>query len=184
MTLVATQVKRRRGTTAENDAFTGAEGEVTVDLTTHELRVHDGSTVGGHTIPTKNYGYSKAESDNLLSGKANVALDNLTSAGKEVCANMAMPSNRYVSLTLGTSGATYTAPADGYFYLRKTGTALNQYAFISGGGIAQDVFNPISGTGTRSVWFPVKKGTIVTISYNMGGSTNTFRFVYAEGVSE
>lgn len=48
MVLVATQVKRRRGTTAENDAFTGAEGEITVDLTRKELRVHDGTKQGGY----------------------------------------------------------------------------------------------------------------------------------------
>ena len=50
MTLVATQVKRRRGTTAENDAFTGAEGEIVVDTERHELRVHDGVTQGGFKI--------------------------------------------------------------------------------------------------------------------------------------
>lgn len=50
MVLVATQVKRRRGTTAENDAFTGAEGEITVDTEKHELRVHDGQTQGGFKV--------------------------------------------------------------------------------------------------------------------------------------
>ena len=50
MVLVATQVKRRRGTTAENDAFTGAEGEITVDTEKHELRVHDGTTQGGFKV--------------------------------------------------------------------------------------------------------------------------------------
>lgn len=50
MVLVATQVKRRRGTTAENDAFTGAEGEIVVDTERHELRVHDGVTQGGFRI--------------------------------------------------------------------------------------------------------------------------------------
>lgn len=50
MVLVATQVKRRRGTTAENDAFTGAEGEITVDTEKHQLRVHDGETQGGFVI--------------------------------------------------------------------------------------------------------------------------------------
>lgn len=50
MVLVATQVKRRRGTTAENDAFTGAEGEITVDTEKHELRVHDGLTQGGFKV--------------------------------------------------------------------------------------------------------------------------------------
>lgn len=57
MTLVATQVKRRRGTNNENDAFAGAEGEITVDLTNKELRVHDGSgKKGGFRVG--HYSYS------------------------------------------------------------------------------------------------------------------------------
>lgn len=56
MTLVATQVKRRRGTNDENDAFAGAEGEITVDLTNKELRVHDGSgKKGGFRIGHYSY---------------------------------------------------------------------------------------------------------------------------------
>jgi len=39
-----------RGTAAQNDAFTGAAGEVTMDTTTNQLRVHDGSTAGGHKV--------------------------------------------------------------------------------------------------------------------------------------
>lgn len=50
---VATQVKRRRGTAAENNAFTGAEGEITVDLTNKTLRVHDGETLGGTAVETQ-----------------------------------------------------------------------------------------------------------------------------------
>lgn len=37
----------RRGTTAENDGFTGAEGEITMDTQKKSLRVHDGQTQGG-----------------------------------------------------------------------------------------------------------------------------------------
>jgi len=40
----------RRGTTAQNDAFTGAIAEVTVDTDRDSLRVHDGVTVGGKEI--------------------------------------------------------------------------------------------------------------------------------------
>ena len=47
---MSTQVQFRRGTTAENDAFTGAIGEITVDTTKNEMRVHDGSTAGGFII--------------------------------------------------------------------------------------------------------------------------------------
>ena len=38
------------GTTAENNSFTGAVGEVVVDTTNKELRVHDGVTPGGKLI--------------------------------------------------------------------------------------------------------------------------------------
>ena len=40
----------RRGTTTQNNAFTGALGELTVDITLDTLVVHDGSTAGGHTL--------------------------------------------------------------------------------------------------------------------------------------
>ncbi len=37
----------KRGTTNENDNFTGAIGEITMDTDVKTLRVHDGETVGG-----------------------------------------------------------------------------------------------------------------------------------------
>jgi len=42
-----TIVQFRRGTTAQNDAFTGEQGELSVDTSKTTLRVHDGSTAGG-----------------------------------------------------------------------------------------------------------------------------------------
>ena len=45
-----TVVQFRRGTTAQNDAFTGAVGEVSVDTDKDTLRVHDGSTAGGFEV--------------------------------------------------------------------------------------------------------------------------------------
>ena len=47
---MATQVQFRRGTTAETSGFTGAVGEVTVDLTKKTCVVHDGSRVGGFPL--------------------------------------------------------------------------------------------------------------------------------------
>ena len=41
------QIQFRRGTADEHKNFTGAEGEITVDLTNKTLRVHDGETAGG-----------------------------------------------------------------------------------------------------------------------------------------
>jgi hypothetical protein len=42
-----TTVQFRRGTTVQNDAFTGSVGELSIDTTLDELRVHDGVVAGG-----------------------------------------------------------------------------------------------------------------------------------------
>lgn len=47
---MATQVQRRRGTTAEHSTFTGAVGETTVDTSKDTVVVHDGSTQGGFPL--------------------------------------------------------------------------------------------------------------------------------------
>lgn len=48
---MATQVKRRRGTAAENASFTGAAGEIVALTDTGQLAVHDAATAGGKVIP-------------------------------------------------------------------------------------------------------------------------------------
>lgn len=45
-----TQVQFRRGTTTQNNNFTGAVGEITVDTNLDVLRVHDGNTAGGFAM--------------------------------------------------------------------------------------------------------------------------------------
>ena len=47
---MAIQVQFRRGNKDQNDAFTGALAEVTVDTTQNTLRVHDGIEEGGYTV--------------------------------------------------------------------------------------------------------------------------------------
>ncbi len=39
-----------RGTTAENDLYTGADGELTLDKEAKNIRVHDGVTPGGEVF--------------------------------------------------------------------------------------------------------------------------------------
>jgi hypothetical protein len=47
---MATEVRRRRGTTIEHSTFTGAVAELTVDLTKDTVVVHDGATQGGFPL--------------------------------------------------------------------------------------------------------------------------------------
>jgi hypothetical protein len=64
----ATQVKLRRGTAAQIAAFTGAEGEVTPDMTNKRLVLHDGVTPGG--TPQATEAYVNAQIAVLQSGLA------------------------------------------------------------------------------------------------------------------
>lgn len=47
---MSTQVQQLRGTTAENDVFTGKSGVLTVDTEKKDIRVHDGVKQGGYSI--------------------------------------------------------------------------------------------------------------------------------------
>ena len=51
---MAKQLLLRRGTSADNDAFTGEQGEITFDNTNNRLRVHNGIKEGGYEIPRSN----------------------------------------------------------------------------------------------------------------------------------
>jgi len=49
--MTTTQVQRRRGTQAENDAFTGASGELTYTTDTERIAMHNGTGAGGMLFP-------------------------------------------------------------------------------------------------------------------------------------
>lgn len=70
------QVQLRGGTEEENDSFTGAQREVTVDTTNNTLRVHDGTTTGGHPL-TQGTASTDADDDTIIKrdewGRAQVA---------------------------------------------------------------------------------------------------------------
>lgn len=47
---MAKRLQIRGGTTAQNNAFTGAPREISVDTEIWQLRLHDGTTPGGHVV--------------------------------------------------------------------------------------------------------------------------------------
>ena len=80
-----------RGTTAQNDAFTGAAGEVTVDTDTNELRVHDGSTAGGFAVAKKS-AIPTVNNATLTIQKNGTTVNTFTAnASSNVTANITVP---------------------------------------------------------------------------------------------
>jgi microcystin-dependent protein len=71
---MAKQIQLRRGTTAENNGFTGAVGEVSVDTDKEVLVVHDGVTAGGFPVAAR----ANANGTISLIKKDGVVLDTLT----------------------------------------------------------------------------------------------------------
>lgn len=97
------------------------------------------------------------------------------------------PSNRYIDLELGASGSTYTAPANGWYYLQKISGANNQHSFIlalKDGETATEYgaleWTSMGNNGNANM-LKVPKGKKVQIHYNLTGATEIFRFIYAEG---
>ena len=100
----------------------------------------------------------------------------------EYIAHQAMPSDKYIDLTLGANGSSYTAPADGYVYLWKVSNAADQYITLTNrsNGLAIHQWTPLNGGGCAG-YIPVSKGDIVDYTYTAGGAVNIFRFIYANG---
>lgn len=121
----------------------------------------------------------------LFNGKVDLDLDNINPSAnaKSYFAGIGMPSNSYDNLTVGASGTTYTAPANGYFQasFNTDSSGFHYIHFVSGhlGTTFFDMTNSINGL---LMYLPVLKGSTFLLSY--GGVTfDNLKFIYAQGES-
>ena len=110
-----------RGTNAQNNAFTGAAGELTMDTTNKELRIHDGETQGGKVV--------SVPTGTVVPFAGATAPD-----GFLICDGSAISRTRYADLfavigtTYGTGDGNSTFNLPNYTYARLlTGTAVDVY---------------------------------------------------------
>lgn len=93
-----------------------------------------------------------------------------------------MPSNKYIDLTLGASGSSYTAPANGWIFVGGMSTANSGYFNLvntSAGSLTFSLQKPAASQGGGG-YIPVNKGDTFTLSYNVF-NIDMFRFIYAQG---
>lgn len=98
-------------------------------------------------------------------------------------AGWSAPSSVSTNLTLGSSGATYTAPANGWVVIEKATAGTGQWISVynnTGSGVGFNIAYYSSGYGIR-ISVPVSKGDEFQVNYSLTGSTSVFRFVYAVG---
>lgn len=120
---------------------------------------------------------------NLIAGNPNSAnpdLSNITNTAKTTIVHNASPSTVYQALTVGADGSTYTAPADGYFWLNGASNT-SAYARLTNNTTLMWLQDQIDNAyGNLSILFPIAKGETVTLQY--GGTTSlALQFFYANG---
>jgi hypothetical protein len=121
---MSTQVQFRRGTTTQNNAFTGANGEISIDTDVKTIRLHDGTTGGGASIM-------------MNTTTAQTALNKTFSTGSVWTGNS-------VGLAYGGTGSSLTGVAGAVAYSGSSGLGL------SAAGTSGQIL--VSGGTNSPVW--------------------------------
>ena len=137
---------------------------------------------------TSNPSYDILHTGNLVTGN-NITISEPNSTGvrtisgpsNEYMAHMAMPSDKYVDLTLGATATSYTAPADGWAVISKKVTAANQSVSLGISNSVRYCCLVPTNSGSANTSLPVRKGANFYCTYSAGGNLDFFRFVYAVG---
>ena len=145
---MSTQVQFRRGTTTQNNAFTGANGEISVDTDVKTIRLHDGVTGGGAAIM-------------LNTTTAQTALNKTFSTGSVWTGNA-------VALAYGGTGSSLSAVAGAVAYSGASGLGL------SAAGTSGQVL--VSGGTGSPVWVNASSlttgtATVATTATNIAGGS-------------
>jgi len=131
---MATQVQFRRGTTTQHVTFTGAVGELTINLSNIALRVHDGITTGGVEMARRDL---LNVDGNINISNANVTMGNLTVLTRATLSNVRYPTNR------GTTGQILTTDGVGNAYWANGGATpagANYYVqYANAGQLASSI---------------------------------------------
>lgn len=175
---------------------------VQVNTSTAKIAMYSGGGIGSQT---KNFGLNEAENYNYDTGVLTNALEvarvivdsnaKITSftpkttfhavdySDTEYIAHQAMPSDKYVNLTVGATGSSYTAPADGYVAVRGNYNASGAFIVLANQANNLAIFSRHYNTSNYEtrLFLPVSKGQSFSLSYSSITSWNYFRFIYANG---
>ena len=149
-----TILQLRRGTTAENAAYTGASGEITVDTTLNKVLLHDGSTAGGAATVGNlqgNIQLGKTGTNEIDTASGNLTID---SAGGTIT----LDDNVTISGNLTVSGTTTTVDST---------TVSIQNAFVFEGATDdahETTLTTIDPTGDRTISLPNVSGTLPVLA--------------------
>lgn len=192
---MTTAVQHRRGTTAEHAAFTGLEGELTIDTTKDTAVIHDGTLTGGYPLAKENLANVTTSGLSSISGAATASddkffifdqsatsLKTITRAElnnaieQDALANVAITGGTINGTTIGgttaagVSATTLSASSTVTF----TGLSASQAVFTNASD--QLVSNAITGTGN------VVMSTSPTLVTPVLGTPSSATLTFATGL--
>ena len=191
---MSTQLQLRKGNTAQTQIFTGALAEVTVDIDQDTVVVHDGVTVGGHYVISKQQfnqnvaninafvqsAYNKANTGGVFTGNVSIN-QNLVVSG-----NLVVQGNTVINET--TINATSISTNDLLFIANTTNAIRpNTGALLIDGGASIDknlfigeklIINQVYDYGTGRVQITGNTfvvGDFIGKEIHAQGGTNLYR---------
>jgi len=194
---MSTQVQYRRGTATENNAFTGALAEITVDTTNWTLRVHNGVTAGGGgniaTVAYVTAQIAALSANSITDGTSNVKVYNNGNVATTVAgtANVLVVTTTGANIA-GTLNATGTIVGGSLSVSTGNITAGN---LVLSGAIEDSAQLDIRTTASNGNIVLTPNGTGVIVAAkdivngqangvgNIGSSTGYFNTVFAKATS-
>ena len=109
-----TVIQIRRGTTSQNNSFTGAAGELTMDTTLGVLVVHDGSTAGGQTMIGDTATQTMTNKTLTSPTLTTPTIDSITKSGSDGSGDIGQSGNKYGTIYGLATSAKYADLAEKY----------------------------------------------------------------------
>lgn len=156
------------------------ESSLNVGQLTEAINNKQDKLIAGNNITIIGNTISASNAPGLEWGNISGTISNQTDLLDKLNQKMGSPSARYIDLTLAASGSNYVAPANGWFSFAKASTAQTQTS------TANIYYNStllyrVNGEYHNAWIVPVKKDFTLNLIYSLGGNTQLFRFIYAEG---
>jgi len=89
------------------------------------------------------------------------------------------PSDTYINIPWGASGMTYTAPDDGWIFIRRLTTTSNTYLYAAIYAISVAVSAEQGGSMTLNIYMPLSKGQVISIFWHSNTTPDVLRFIPA-----
>ena len=115
-----------------------------------------------------------------VAGKANLDMDNLTQAGTTAISHYAMPSTRWVNVSVPASLGKFVAIGDGFLTFTGVATAQGGILQMSSDGVVSQSPLALSSGNALGCSAPVSKNSTVTVYY-ISANTLSITFSYANG---